>query len=103
MTFNVKRRGRVAYYYQGDSPTISSLVTEDLGEGDVKIYFAGLTGGHSAKGVLGRDELVTMEPKREVELVFRSWESGYRTRKYVILFPTSISSKCMPSRPNPRM
>ena len=48
MTFNVKRRGRVAYYYQGDSPTISSLVTEDLGEGDVKIYFAGLTGGKAA-------------------------------------------------------
>ena len=74
MTFNVKRRGRVTYYYQGDSPTISSLVTEELGGGDLKIYFAGLTGGHSAKGVLELAELVSMEPKREVELVFRSWE-----------------------------
>ena len=39
-----------------------SLVTEELPDGDLKISFAGFTGGYSAKGVLGRDELVTMEP-----------------------------------------
>ena len=55
MAFNVKKRGRVTYYYGGDHPTLSALVTEDLGDGDLKVYFAGLTGGHSATGVLGLD------------------------------------------------
>jgi hypothetical protein len=81
MAFNIKRRGRLTYYYGGDHPTLSALVTEDLGEGDLKIYFAGLTGGHSAKGVLGRDELVTMTPSIEVELVFRSWEKWIQEAK----------------------
>ena len=62
MAFNVKKRGRLTYYYGGDHPTLSALVTEQLDGGDLKIYFAGLTGGHSAKGVLERDELVRMEP-----------------------------------------
>tara|TARA_B100000579_G_scaffold418450_1_gene416021 strand:- start:816 stop:1340 length:525 start_codon:yes stop_codon:yes gene_type:complete len=74
MAFNIKQRGRVTYYYGGDRPTLSALVTEDLGEGDLKIYFAGLTGGYSAQGVLNREELVRMEPIKEVEMVFRSWE-----------------------------
>ena len=74
MAFSVKKRGRVTYYYGGDRPTLSALVTEELGDGDLKIYFAGLTGGYSAKGVLGNDELVTMEPLKEVEMVFRCWE-----------------------------
>lgn len=74
MPFNVKQRGRVTYYYGGEHPTLSALVTERLDGGDLRIYFAGLTGGYSAKGVLGRDALVTMQPSTEVELVFRSWE-----------------------------
>jgi len=53
---------------------LSSLVTEDLGNGDLKISFAGLTGGYSAKGVLGLDDLVTMEPEKEIPLVFTCWE-----------------------------
>lgn len=74
MAFLVKKRGRLTYYYGGDRPVLSALVTEDIGDGDLKIYFAGLTGGYSAKGVLGLDELTTMEPEKEVPLVFRSWE-----------------------------
>ena len=74
MGFNVKKRGRLTYYYSGDHPVLSSLVSEDLGNGDLKIYFAGLTGGHSATGVLGLETVHSMEPKVEVELVFRSWE-----------------------------
>ena len=74
MAFQVKKRGRVTYYYGGDRPTLSALVTEDLGNGDLKIYFAGLTGGYSAKGLLEREELVRMEPLQEVEMVFRCWE-----------------------------
>ena len=74
MAFQVKKRGRVTYYYGGDRPTLSALVTEDLGDGDLKIYFAGLTGGYSAKGLLEREDLVRMEPLKEVEMVFRCWE-----------------------------
>lgn len=75
MAFNIKKRGRLTYYYKGDAPVLSSLVVEDIGNGDMKIHFAGLTGGYSAKDVLERDELITMEPKIEIELVFRSWEA----------------------------
>ena len=78
MAFNIKQRGRLTYYYHGDHPTLSALVTEALDHGDLKIYFAGLTGGHSAQGILGRDELVRMTPAVEVELVFRCWEQWLR-------------------------
>jgi hypothetical protein len=74
VAFNVKRRGKLTYYYRGDRPVLSSLVTEDLPDGDLKISFAGLTGGYSAKEILGRDELVTMDPEREIPLVFACWE-----------------------------
>jgi hypothetical protein len=78
MPFNVKKRGKLTYYSQGERPVLSALVTEELPDGDLKIYFAGLTGGYSAKGVLNRDELVTMDPHREVPLVFQSWEHWLR-------------------------
>ena len=74
MAFNIKKRGKITYYYNGDHPTLSALVTEELPDGDLRICFSGLTGGYSAKGVLDLDELVTMDPEREVPLVFRSWE-----------------------------
>ena len=78
MAFNVKKRGKLTYYYSGDEPVLSSLVTEEQPDGDLKIYFAGLTGGYSAKGVLGLDELVSMDPKREIPLVFDCWEKWLR-------------------------
>jgi len=78
MAFNVTRRGKLTYYYTGEEPTLSALVTEEQPDGDLKIYFSGLTGGYSAKSVLGREELVTMDPKREVPLVFECWESWLR-------------------------
>ena len=74
MAFNVKARGRLTYYFEGNHPTLSALVVEALGDGDLKIHFAGLTGGHSAMGVLNHRELVRMDPSLEVELVFRCWE-----------------------------
>ena len=72
MAFNVKRRGKLTYYSSGEQPVLSALVTEEQGDGTLKIYFSGLTGGYSAKGVLNRDELVTMDPHQEIPLVFRS-------------------------------
>src|SRR3954470_9855795 len=74
MAFTVKKRGKLTYYYTGDRPVLSALVTEEQADGDLRIHFAGLTGGYSAKSVLGLDELVSMDPSREVTLVFQCWE-----------------------------
>ncbi|HYO29250.1 MAG TPA: hypothetical protein VER37_01600, partial [Thermomicrobiales bacterium] len=78
MPFTVKKRGKLTYYSQGERPVLSALVTEEQPDGDLKIHFAGLTGGHSAKSVLGLDDLVTMDPHREIPLVFRCWEKWLR-------------------------
>src|SRR5205809_423288 len=78
MAFSVKKRGKVTYYYSGDRPVLSALVTEEQPDGDLKIYFAGLTGGYSAKSVLGLETLTRMEPEKEIPLVFRSWEKWLR-------------------------
>ena len=50
VTFNVKRRGKVTYYYEGDRPVLSALVTEEQSDGDLKIYFSGLTGALLSEG-----------------------------------------------------
>lgn len=106
MAFNVKKRGKLTYYYQGDRPVLSALVTEEQSDGDLRIYFAGLTGGYSAKGVLGLDELVTMDPHREIPLVFHSWEKWLQDAEIC----TSLSDidfievhafGCQPKSPNP--
>jgi hypothetical protein len=78
MPFNVKKRGKLTYYFSGDRPVLSALVTEELPDGDLKISFAGLTGGYSAQSVLGLEELVTMDPRREIPLVFTCWEKWLR-------------------------
>lgn len=74
MAFNIKKRGKITYYYEGEEPVLSSLVTEAQPDGDLKIYFAGLTGGHSATGVLKLDTVTSMQPEIEVPLVFKCWE-----------------------------
>lgn len=106
MAFNVKKRGKLTYYYSGDRPTLSALVTEEEGNGDLRIYFAGLTGGYSAKGVLGLDDLVTMDPHREIPLVFRSWEkwlqdAGICESLAEIDFIEVHAFGCQPKSPNP--
>ena len=78
MSFNIKKRGKLTYYSSGDRPVLSTLVTEELPDGDLKISFAGLTGGYSAQAVLGLEELVTMDPQREIPLVFACWEKWLR-------------------------
>jgi hypothetical protein len=74
VAFKVKKRGKITYYYEGDEPILSSLVTELQPDGDLKIYFAGLTGGHSATHVLGLETVTVMQPEIEVPLVFKCWE-----------------------------
>jgi len=74
MKFQIKKRGKLNYYYEGETPVLSNLVTEQQADGDLKIYFAGLTGGYSAAGVLGLSEVVRMDPAKEIPLVFSAWE-----------------------------
>jgi hypothetical protein len=106
MPFNVKKRGKLTYYSTGDRPTLSALVTEELPDGDLKISFAGLTGGYSAKSVLNLDELVTMDPKREVPLVFKCWEfwlqeAGIAQSLKEVDFIEVHAFGCQPKSPNP--
>ncbi len=106
MPFNVKQRGKLTYYYQGDRPVLSALVTEEQPDGDLKIYFAGLTGGYSAQSVLGREELVSMDPHREIPLVFQSWEHWLREAGICdslrdVDFIEVHAFGCQPKTPNP--
>lgn len=106
MAFAVKRRGKLTYYAQGERPVLSALVTEELPDGDLRISFAGLTGGHSAKGVLGLDELVTMDPQREIPLVFACWErwlqeAGICDSLRDVDFIEIHAFGCQPKTPNP--
>jgi hypothetical protein len=106
VAFNIKRRGKVTYYYQADRPTLSALVTELQPDGDLKIYLSGLTGGYSAKSVLGRDELVSMDPNREIPLVFECWElwlrqAGICESLAEVDFLEVHAFGCQPKGPNP--
>lgn len=106
MAFNVKKRGKLTYYYTGERPVLSALVTEEQSDGDLRIYFAGLTGGYSAKSVLGLDELVTMDPEREIPLVFRSWEkwlqdAGICASLQDVDFIEVHAFGCQPKSPSP--
>jgi hypothetical protein len=33
MAFNIKKRGKLTYYYDGDRPVLSALVTEEQADG----------------------------------------------------------------------
>ena len=104
--FNVRKRGKLTYYFQGERPVLSALVTEEQPDGDLKIYFAGLTGGYSAMHVLERDELVSMDPHREIPLVFECWEKWLREAGIceslsVIDFIEVHAFGCQPKSPNP--
>ncbi len=106
MPFNVKQRGKLTYYYEGERPVLSALVTEALPDGDLKISFAGLTGGYSAQHVLGREELVTMDPHREIPLVFACWEHWLREAGLCqslrdVDFIEIHAFGCQPKNPNP--
>jgi hypothetical protein len=106
MAFMIKRRGKVTYYSEGERPVLSALVTEEQSDGDLKIYFSGLTGGHSARGVLSLDEPVSMDPEREVPLVFRCWEKWLRDAGICesladVDFLEVHAFGCQPKMPNP--
>lgn len=106
MAFKIKKRGKLTYYYEGDRPVLSALVTEEQPDGDLRIHFAGLTGGYSAKSVLGRDELVTMDPHQEIPFVFQCWEKWLRDAGVCqsladVDFIEVHAFGCQPKSPNP--
>lgn len=106
MSFKVKKRGKLTYYYEGERPVLSALVTEEQPDGDLIIRFAGLTGGYSAQGILGLDELVSMDPHREIPLVFQCWEkwlidAGICRSLADVDFIEIHAFGCQPKAPNP--
>ncbi len=106
MAFNVKQRGKLTYYYRGEQPVFSNIVTERQSDGSLKIYFAGFTGGESAARHLGLSEIVTMDPDREIPLVFRTWEAwlkeaGICDSLAAIDFIEMHVFGCQPKSPNP--
>ena len=60
-----KQRGRVTYYTSEGNKTFSNLVTEELDNGDLKIYFVGMTGGST----VGHQD-----PEKEIPVLFDIWE-----------------------------
>jgi hypothetical protein len=106
MPFNVKKRGKLTYYYEGERPVLSAMVTEEQPGGDLKIYFSGLTGGYSAKGILKLADLVTMDPTKEIPLVFQCWEhwlqeAGVCQSLKDVDFIEVHAFGCQPKSPNP--
>jgi hypothetical protein len=75
MAFDIKQRGKLAYYFRAERPMFSFVVTEALPDGDLKVYLAGLTGGESATRNLGLADTATMDPDREIPRVFQTWEA----------------------------
>lgn len=108
MAFNVKTRGKLTYYYEGENPVLSNMVVETQPDGDLRICFAGLTGGYSAKGILGLDELVFMDPDREIPLVFQCWEKWLQDASICnsiadVDFIEIHAFGCQPKSPNPTL
>lgn len=108
MPFTVKKRGKLTYYYEGDAPTLSNLVVETLPDGDLRICFAGLTGGYSASGILNLDTVATMQPAVEIPLVFQCWrrwlqEAGICESLAAIDFIEMHVFGSQPKAPNPHL
>ena len=106
MKFQIKKRGKLNYYYEGETPVLSNLVTEQQADGDLKIFFAGLTGGYSAAGVLGLSEVVRMDPAKEIPLVFSAWEKWLLDAEICnsiaeVDFIEIHAFGCQPKSPNP--
>ncbi len=106
MPFKIKKRGKLTYYYGGDEPVLSSLVVETLPDGDLRICFAGLTGGYSAASVLGLDTVTFMDPEKEIPLVFECWEKWLRDAEICnsladVDFIEIHAFGCQPKTPNP--
>jgi hypothetical protein len=105
MAFQIKKRGKLTYYYEGENPVFSNLVVEEQPDGDLKLYFAGQAGPSAAKA-LGLTEVVYMDPEIEIPLVFASWEKWLRDAGVCdsirdVDFIEMHAFGCQPKAPNP--
>ncbi len=94
MAFNVKKRGKLTYYYNGDNPVLSALVTEEQADGDPKIYFSGLTGGYSKNSL-------RWSPKKKFHWSFNRGNIGFAKLGFVTRSNKSILLKFMLLDVNP--
>lgn len=78
MNWTITHCGRVTYYTKPDNPVFSDLVVETLDNGDLKLYFVGMTGAAAATRDLGLEDTATMDPEREVPRAFDVWERYVR-------------------------
>lgn len=78
MDWIIKRRGRVTYYTKKTNKVFSDLVVEELENGDLKIYFVGMTGALAATNELHLDEVAAMDPEREIPRIFDTWDMYVR-------------------------
>ena len=63
-----KKRGRLTYFTEEGNQLLSTLVTEDLDNNDLRIYFSGVTGiGAESKG-----------PEAEIPACFERFEKALR-------------------------
>lgn len=108
MTFNIKKRGKLTYYYEGDDPVLSNMVVETLPDGDLRVCFSGLTGGYSATGILKLDTVTSMQPEIEIPLVFQCWEkwlqdAGICRTIADVDFIEMHAFGCQPKSPSPHL
>ncbi len=73
MDWEIKKRGRVTYYRKKTNHLFSDLVVEQLDNGDLKIFFVGMTGALAATNELGLDNVASMDPAEEVPRTFNTW------------------------------
>jgi hypothetical protein len=78
MDWEIKKRGRVTYYRKKTNPLFSDLVVEELDNGDLKLFFVGMTGAIAASRELGLDEIAKMQPEKEIPRIFDTWEMYLR-------------------------
>ena len=78
MDWEIKQRGRVTYYRKKTNEVFSDLVVEELGNGDLKIRFVGMTGALAATNELNLDEVARMDPEHEIPRIFDTWEMYVR-------------------------
>jgi len=106
MAFEIKKHGKLTYYYRASRPVFSFVVTEAQPDGDFRVYLAGLTGGDSATRNLGLSETARMDPEREIPRVFQTWESWLREAGVCssirdLDFIEMHVFGCQPKSPNP--
>jgi hypothetical protein len=106
MSFEIKKRGKLTYYYRASRPVFSFVITEAQPDGDLRVYLAGLTGGESATRNLGLSDTARMDPDKEIPRVFQTWESWLKEAGVCDLitdldFIEMHVFGCQPKSPNP--